>query len=396
MVITGPISGTPGVAVNVSQPVQAAWRAGQVLDATVVQVGASNSVKLRIGATVVEARTDLKLAAGTQLQLRVTQPGRLPVLQVAATTTPPDPQSQALRSLLPRQHPLPPLLSNLSHLAGQTNARSVPLNPETLTLGRQVFEALPSSKSVSTPQGLRRALVDSGLFLEAKLARQLNTGQRSDLGSDFKAGLLRLFNRLTASGAPSVTGSPAPDLRAATPPPLRGQPPHPQANVPATLAQAAGARPVAAELLQQVDAGIARIQTSQLASLPNEATHSAVWTAEVPVRHQNQTNVFDFRIARDGRGDTSTGMETWSVSLAFDLEQLGPVRALVSISGTQASVNLWAEQADTAQLFNNHLESLRSGMAGAGLGVGQVCCRHGVPPTAPPDEAAYRLLDTTV
>jgi nucleotide-binding universal stress UspA family protein len=99
-------------------------------------------------------------------------------------------------------------------------------------------------------------------------------------------------------------------------------------------------------------------------------------------------------IGRDARGTGEEQRETWSVTLAFDLEGLGPVRAGVSVLESQVSVNLWADKADTVSLFEQHLSELADHLEDAGLRVSQLSARQGKPADASPSGPSHsKLLD---
>ncbi len=385
-----------------SAPDLRAWQVGQLLQAQVLTGTVNNQVTLRVGQTTIEAQTQTPLAAGQTLTVQVVRLGDQPILKVLPQAPPAltDPLSAALRSALPRQTGLAPLLANLGLLAQSAEAGSAPppLPATVLQAAAQIYRDLSDSHQAATARGLQQAIRDTGLFLESKLA-QLAHGSGGELGTDFKAALLRLQTLLNETPRPttapaSVTSG---QSAATTPPapPLRGLPVQAQAASAPTLARASLASAALNELQQQTEGSLARLQLNQLASLPNSTEPQPSWLLELPLRHQAQVDLFHLRIGREAATHTdnaATG-RPWVVSLAFDLPGLGPVQARVAVLGEQVSTTFWAEQASTTQAFHSHLETLRQNLQQAGLGVGDLACRTGQAPQ-PPAGPRAPLMDT--
>ena len=393
-----------------SAPDLRAWQVGQLLQAQVLTDTVNNQVTLRIGQTTMDAQTQTPLAAGQMLTVQVLRLGEQPILKVLPQAAPPtlnDPLAAALRSALPRQTGLAPLLANLGLLAQSAGAGSTapPLPATVLQAAAQIYRDLSDSHQAATARGLQQAIRDTGLFLESKLA-QLTRGGSAELGTDFKAALLRLQTLLNdtpratpapASAAP-VPNAAAPARAAATAhpaPPLRGLPPQAQPASAPTLARVSLASAALNELQQQTEGSLARLQLNQLASLPDSTEPRPSWLLELPLRHQAQVDLFHLRIGREAsdHADNAVAGRPWVVNLAFDLPGLGPVRARVAILGEQVSTTFWAEQAGTTQAFHTHLETLRQNLQQAGLGVGDLVCRTGQAPQ-PPAGPRAPLMDT--
>ncbi|HEC12164.1 MAG TPA: hypothetical protein ENI80_02790 [Acidiferrobacteraceae bacterium] len=393
--IQGP-SLTGQLALTNAQSIIGAWKLGQLLSANVL-TATQGGLELRIGNTRVQAQTTLNAAPGQNLQLKVISAGEKPVLQVITTAKQPDTLPQTMRLLLPRQTGLPPLLANLSQLnqLAQSADGKQALPNNLLQLGQQIMKLLPGSDTVSRPTGLRQAILDSGVFMENKLAQAVQTGSRPQLDTDFKAGLLRLVRDLTGE-QPKLLQTGAESKPASLPtspqtaPPLRGAPVQPQASAEPSLQN--NHATVVRDLVQQIESSLARVQLNQLASVPGEQTPTPLFTLELPVRRGNQADVFDLRIQRDAEGHDGE-VEKWSVWLAFDFEGLGPVRTLISAHGNNVSVSLWAEQDHTAAAFDQNLGQLRANLDRAGLEVGRLASQPGKPHGPNPDRP-QALVDT--
>lgn len=382
------------------------WQVGQILTATVAGVSGNGAVTLRINNLLLNAQTSLSLQTGQTLKLEVARGGEQPLLKITQPATPQDVQTQALRQALPRQLPLAPLLANLSTVAARLQNAPDPAGKELAQLARQVINGLAGKGDVSQGAGLKQAVLNSGVFLEAKLASALSGGPPLPPG-DLKAGLLRLLAALerqpggsNAAGERAATDTPAAarDAGRAAPtsaplPPLRGALPQTQASVHAAQAETALSTSTT-DMLRQTEGALARLQLSQLASLPSDQQPQRLWSLELPVLHDQRTDLFQLRIEEEAAGSQAGSVTPWSVMLAFDLPSLGPVHARILVNGPQVSATLWAERPSTAALFNDQLDELRNGLQRAGMLVGRVACTEGTPTSPPATPGSTPLVDT--
>ena len=164
------------------------------------------------------------------------------------------------------------------------------------------------------------------------------------------------------------------------------QPPLPQAHGPAgsnttTAASLMGSRPVAATQ-QQLESGLARIQFNQLQSLQQSEGQRPSWLLELPVRQPDgEITTLELEIQQDREEDEKSQKPAiWTISLSFELQSLGAIRAGLTLVGdNQVGVSLWANNSDTVELFEQHKQQLQQGMEKAGLQVSRVGCQLGLP-----------------
>ncbi|MES9843296.1 MAG: flagellar hook-length control protein FliK [Candidatus Sedimenticola sp. 6PFRAG5] len=212
-----------------------------------------------------------------------------------------------------------------------------------------------------TPERLRRSIEASGLFLEAGLARN------SVPPNDFKASLLHLLLLLRPPSAHS--------------PATRGQQ-RQQAAAGQQQAVADGALGrFLTELLGQTESALARVQMHQLASVPVDEQPKQAWQIEVPVNNADSTDSFMLRIARESRTNDGEQETLWTVSLNFDLENLGPVKALLTLSDDVIYSHFLAREPDSAVRIEQALPKLDQAFQRAGLKVGSISARRGEPDT---------------
>lgn len=293
--------------------------------------------------------------------------------------------AQTAQQAAARQGGLAPLMADLAQAAdhpglpGQVRAAA----------GQVLAQALSSDRPVSAGD-VAKAMTQSGLFLEARLAAEPRV---SPLGQDMKAGLLVLRQALASwlAGAPR-----APEPRGMArppPPPYRGGGARPQPSATPSLPVDATPSAVGQRLLAETEAAVARQELLQIASLPggtDQAAEVSRWMFEAPFTTPQGAAVAQFEISRDGRGAVGEAEPIWRAAFSLDIEPLGPIHARVSLSGGQASVSLWAEREAGLARLSADRERLSHALARANLSA-DVAVHAGAPRQAEP--AAGRLVD---
>lgn len=187
---------------------------------------------------------------------------------------------------------------------------------------------------------------------------------------------------------------PVPDDRPKTPPPYAGGPMAGQKPAEPTATLGATPEDVARRLLKKAHAALARQDLMQIASLPETtpqdreqadpraATASAKLNLDLPFVTPQGVAVAQFEISRDGGGagggGASVGERTYKARFSIDLEPLGPVHALVTLTGARARVSLWAERAETISRLRAGEEALGAALRQAELSP-EVAVHSGAP-----------------
>ena len=83
---------------------------------------------------------------------------------------------------------------------------------------------------------------------------------------------------------------------------------------------------------------------------------------------------------------------TWRARFSLDVEPMGPVHALIALSGARASVTLWAERVTTATRLNESAPLLNEALRAAELEPADFQLRVGAPP-AERQAAPGRFMD---
>jgi len=185
---------------------------------------------------------------------------------------------------------------------------------------------------------------------------------------------------------PEATGPKTP------PPPFAGGPMAGQRPMASDLSPEAHPQEIVRRLLKGAGAALARQDLLQIASLP-EARHDvetgeprpqvARWNLDVPFMTPQGVAVAQFEISHDG-GGTGGGVagpaeRTYRVRFSIDVEPLGPVHALVTLTGARTRVSLWAERAETIARLRAGEESLGAALRQAELSP-EVAVHSGAPP----------------
>ncbi len=317
---------------------------------------------------------------------------------------------QQLQAQQSRQGSLEGLFKALQGLAGSTTGKSLPT--ELHGSIDKLLGALPDVAQLGDPKTLAKALQDSGVFFEGKLL----SGQTQALPQDLKASLLRLVAQLLPSlpSAAVLTGAQHEiALAQALPLMLR--------NMLGGASQS-GAKlqalkfPLPARLLQNLDAdtdletllrlaaaAVSRLQTHQLSSLAQtqvgpEGNLLTTWQLEIPMRNQQELVPLQVKLQRDEspkKNPKDSGETLWRVELAFDLPPLGPLQVQAQLLRGSFSSQLWAQRPSTVELIDRELGHLRERLNAAGLEVGELACRQGVPPQGQRTTLEQRWVDET-
>lgn len=198
-----------------------------------------------------------------------------------------------------------------------------------------------------------------------------------------------------------VMPSASPDAKAngALPPPYRGAPLAAQAPAAPSILPDASLHEIADKLVAQTDGALARTTLLQAASLPDQpqsqrADAGQRWSFEVPFATPQGTAVAQFEVSRDAHPPKADAqVRTWRARFSLDVEPMGPVHAMVTLSGERTSVTLWAERHATAARLNDQAAALSDALRAAELEPADFQFRVGAPPAAAKQVAPGRFMD---
>jgi len=270
---------------------------------------------------------------------------------------------------------------------------------------------MPNPQTLSTTEGLKQAVAQSGLFLEAKLAQTLQQPMPSQnafpLSSntpiDFKGGLLSLLVTLLSliKSAPNTstvttntlpTNNPASNTLPLTAHTTTAQNP---TAAQATLNQSMNLQQALVELLRNVESGVARLQLNQLVSSTPEEDGKRSWMVELPMRSDEHVDLIQLCTEKEKKPHGKTETVLWSVTLSLSPKGLGPVQARISLANNIINTNFWSENADTTAFIHENLPILKRRYRDVGLTVGTLDAHEGQAPTptSADDYLHHTLLD---
>lgn len=310
-------------------------------------------------------------------------PGQQPA-QPAPPALAPGPLAQALaqtvQNAVARQDSITTLLTSLAGLGAKLSELPKPVAQAgaQLLAGQLNLSAKPLGGA-----GLKEAILRSGILFENTL---LKGGAQSLPQGDLKSALLNLRNALRTwlAGHARAAGQngqrPPPPTSGAHP---RAAPPANPPSMPVLPNAEAGAR-----LLGQVESALARLQLTQISSLPEGAGRPGQGPVsdlnfELPLLLGGEMNIGQFQITRDGGKKDGKGRDgEWKMRFAINFSQTGEVGATVSLRGGKTGVMLWAERKETAAVLKDRQDELSDSLAARGLEPGTIRCRRGHPPQA--------------
>ncbi|MES9968832.1 MAG: flagellar hook-length control protein FliK [Candidatus Thiodiazotropha sp.] len=343
---------------------------GQILRGTALSENVNGTLRLQIGVTRLIAQTTLSVPTGQTLTLQVEKAGNLPELRVLTHPTMTQMKSAALKQVLPRQQPLPQLFERLTQVTSDTStSRATPLPQAVKQAVQIVLQRIVPIEDPGFKTQLLQAMQLSGNQTEAQLInRQVNS-------ADLKLNLLQLIGLIKPLiNNPSNPNNQVLSLQQQVLNPAQPAP----ANPPVTAQETSPTVKLLLDLFKHLDGAIARIQTNQLSSLPTEDATRQVWQFELPIRQENSFDLFHFRISRE---QVTKGTETtpiWNLTLHMNLSPLGPMRVRLALLGETISTIIWSENPQTADLVNQHLDKLRTGLESTGLEVKKLEAFQGI------------------
>ncbi len=157
---------------------------------------------------------------------------------------------------------------------------------------------------------------------------------------------------------------------------------------------------IVAKLLAQTEAALDRVALSQYASLPSptDGPGQSVqrWFAELPLAIDGRTAVLPLEIERDKGGNAGGASgepprKQWRVRFALDLEPLGLIHALVTMSRHAVQVAVWAEREETSRLAREFAPELQAALTRESFETAEIDVLTGRP--RPRAAAAGHYLD---
>ncbi|MGE0485736.1 MAG: hypothetical protein AB7Q81_16440 [Gammaproteobacteria bacterium] len=397
-----------------------------MLSAEVIGTPALNYTRLRIGGQTVTARNDVPLQVGEKLALRVVSNSPNVILQVRTPATA-DPAStvigRGMARTLPRQGTaadtltLVRVLDRLASPQVGNSAESGKAAPMPLRAAARVFVGnLPRSADLAVPARLRATVIAAATPPEARLRGELGAPAAARARADGARGgaleaLFELRRHLpgepagvpraaeattTTPAAPNHPTAPARDAidrRSATVPTMSTS----NGGVPATPAGAVHAAADVDALRALVDSAVARIQTQHLSSAaqsPGTPWHLGL---ELPVRHGDRFDLWQFDFEGDARPAHEDGATTNArVTLRIALSDTVTFTAHVASSADGLRVRVASDDAAYAAALTDAIANLEQALRAHNLAVAGVAVGGTVPSLARGPAIPCTLVDVAV
>jgi hypothetical protein len=366
----------PPSTLSLREPLLQNLKPGQILQGTALSENVGGKLSLQIGVTRLIAQTQVSIRPGQALTLQVVKTDTMPELRVLTLPSLNELKAAALKTLLPRQQPLPQVFKALTQVL-QTPVKADSNIPPAVR--SEASAILNQTARVSDPlfrQNIKAAISNSGVVTETKLLQQLSASP-----ADLKLNLVRLYETVR-----QLLPEPLSQLL------LNSGKPIPQIQQAGTSAVADNSVKLLIGLLKSLDGGIARIQTHQLNSLPQEDPLRQIWQFELPIRNGDDIDLFHFRIGRESNAQGEADEHPWTLTLQMNLSTLGPMRVQIRLVGESVSTIIWSESSATDTLVKEHIERLRQGYENAGLEVTRLESFVGVIDTDPEISSDVSLL----
>lgn len=469
MINIPPIKSSAPVKAEILADVSKTWRIGQILNATTQQGGdALSKVLIQVGKHTLEAKTPIALQTGQDIKLLVkAQSGKLPLLSIinpqAVEKNPSSTPDSAidtrlatskLRQFIAVQQSFSQLqLLTQSILNTNTSQLKLP-GPIRAGLVNIQHSLNINDKNITASQ-LKHQLLNSGIFLESKLAKQITNSNpqqkiESPINNDFKYQLLSIKSELgklepPVKIQPPVTQTLSPKelsqlqteiintgnkpaeiinkLISALPRPMIVQltnilsspvtPPSAseelkllvqtmiqvtrssQSTHHQNLIDQLRSRLMLADLSQQVEQSISKLTSLQLQPLSREADGLVLLLFNLIFKDSHEHFDLNFRIQEDDDSSTSEN-ESWKITLNFNFKTLGLVQSKIHLIDNQVSTVFFTELSSTAEKIIPLLPLLKSGFKQAGLEVLSLDVIKGSIEDRPVINSRINLLDENV
>jgi hypothetical protein len=287
------------------------------------------------------------LKKGQQINLEVIKVGGHPEFKLLANHSSSEQLiQQAFKQNLPNQQQPSVLLNQIIQLLPSIN-KSTNI-PDTLKrLAKEILDSLPH-KNIQKPSQLKIAISNSGLFLEAKLAKTDQQGNLT-IHPDFKNKLFKFNHALkhSLSSEQKLSANEANLIK---------------------------------ELLQKSENSLAKVILNQLASLPKEDTSRQVWLLDLPFLNKEIAESVEIKISQEQKHKEDDRRENWAVTITISPPGLSTIYCKVSCFDETINTTFWSNTQDVVAKINQNLDYLKSQFETAGINPGHMSAQTGTPP----------------
>ncbi|MFI3186366.1 MAG: flagellar hook-length control protein FliK [Methylococcaceae bacterium] len=352
------------------------------------------------------------LTVGQNLNLEIVKAGTTPSFKIiSAVNTLPDAKiAEFIKQFLPR-HQAPPIFLNqlIKDLPQLVKNENIPQALKDLAV--KIIQNLPPKEQLISSTGLKQAIVNSGLFLEAKLSSQAelltalphliknesvplslqriaaqilqNLTQKDQLLNTPKLIPAAELATMEFSSAPKIGAVGSEDFKAHL------------LNFVQSLKQELNIQDtqhnqVDLDLLKNLqnktENTVAKIVLDQLMSLPKEDSPKQLWIIDIPYNDRQQAESVRIEVQRDKANKQEYNSIDWSVNITITPPGLGTIHCLVSFRNDVINTYFKSQNGQTTELIKHHLDYLKNQLEASGLTTGQMDAHAGTLKTPAPDQ----------
>jgi hypothetical protein len=378
---------TPVQEIKLAKPATELY-VGQILKTVVVTALTNNQVLINVNGQNLNAKSSHHFTPGELLEVKVIANMDETILEVQHKAPSLSILQNALLLTLPKQAPATNLLHTLTQLLKFNNLPA--------PIIKQIKAILGNIVSISQlPQQLKRAINQSGLFLESALFTWQRDSSSKRLKTDFKGQCLKLLNSLPISIKNNTGLMPnlETQLLEQDPLPLPGAIPQPLHKDSLFCLLEQSPEELESILRGQLVQVLARITASQLNHLSHDNKDGYLIMLDLPIRTPEHIDVIPLMIKQHKAEPMQ--QSKWSMSFALSLTQLGDIQATISLCSNNIDIKINAQQATTRETLNDYQKEMGDILSELGLNLHQWNIQLGLEDNQI-DVANLRLLDIRI
>lgn len=347
-------------------------RVGQLIQATVIKMfPETGQMQLELAGRTLQARSSINFTQGRLLELEVVKTGDVPQLKILNTNPSKESVNHAIRAHIGTQTSSIDLSQKLISIL-DSNSRGSSLSEPVRKLAANLVQALPQTAELSTATGLKRAIENSGIFLEAKLLALAGHTDPS-LNTDLKTKLLNLLDRMQSLETHKKNAT--------------------AAKNPAKTESAPFSTPEQKALEAQTKGALSKIVLDQLTSLPEEIPAKQSWNLEIPFIEDQQAALIKLKIDREQSPNNDSEVQQWTVFIDLNPPKLGRIQAKITLTEHGVNAYFRAAHENTDRIIQNNLAVLREQFRSMGLNPGELGSRQGQFDVESPSARPTGILD---
>jgi uncharacterized protein (UPF0147 family) len=415
----------------------------QVFNPSTVETGNKQAVLINVDRTrLTNAPSNLK--AGQSLNLEIVKTGTAPEFKIipAGSNIPEAKVAEFIKQFLPRHEASPIFLNQLiKDLPQLMKNESVPQALK--EIAAKIVQNLPPKEQLISSQGLKQAITNSGLFLEAKLPPAMSQIELiKELPQLIKnesvpQSLQRIANEILQNLTQKQPLPNSPNLEqpaAHTKPVSVAESALSKLN-PADAAKSALKMGFSGDIeliagdfkanllkfvqalkqeithqgdqpLNQVDVDllknlqhktentVAKLVLDQLMSLPKEDNPKQLWIIDIPFIDRQQAESVRIEVQQDKENKHQSGNGDWSVNITITPPGLGTIHCIVSYNNGVINTFFKSRNTQTTELIKHNLDYLKNQLEESGLKTGHMDAHDGVQktPAAHPHQLSGKKL----